>query len=261
VPETHQINGKHILITGASSGIGKAAAIRLANLGAIVILVARREDLLIELSEQICKSGSKAHYYAVDLTVTDEIDKLTEKVLEEFGTIDILINNAGRSIRRPITESLDRFHDFGRCMDINYFAAVRLIRNLLPAMKASGEGHIINSSTWGTQLPAGGFGPYNASKIALDCISNTLRMEMRDKGICVTQIHFPLVHTAMSGATESFKKLPGMSTEQASDWIIKAIEKKPREVLDLKTRVARWLYFMFPNFVEKVSMSSPFSIK
>jgi len=219
---------KTILITGASSGIGKAAALKLARKGATVILVARREELLKEVVGEIHLAGGTAHWYAGDLS--------------------------------KIEESLERYHDFERCMDINYFAPVRLIRNLLPALKRSKSGHIINSTTWGTLLPVVGFGPYNASKIALDSMANSLRMEMETKGISVTQIHFPLVHTAMSGATKSFRKLPGMTPEQAGEWIVTAVKKKPRAIMDMKTRVASGVYFCFPSTVEKISRMLPFSI-
>jgi len=258
--ETNTLTNKKIIITGASSGIGKAAAINLAKQGASLIIVSRREELLQEVAKEITAFGGSVQWYTADLSKLEQIDELTSTILSKNETIDILINNAGRSIRRPIEDSLERFHDFERCMTINYFAPVRLVRNLLPTLQRSGNGHIINSSTWGTLLPAAGFGPYNASKIALDNFSNTLRMEMKDKGISVTQIHFPLVHTKMSSATESFKKLPGMSTEQAANWIAEAIEKKPREVMNTQTRLARFLYFIFPRFVEKKSLSSPFSI-
>jgi len=258
--ESKTLTNKKIIITGASSGIGKAAAINLAKQGASLILVSRREDLLQEVADEISSLGGSVQWYTADLSNLEQIDKLTSTILSKNETIDILINNAGRSIRRPMVESLERFHDFERCMTINYFAPVRLVRNLLPALQHAANGHIINSSTWGTLLPASGFGPYNASKIALDNFSNTLRMEMKDKGISVTQIHFPLVHTKMSSATESFKKLPGMSTEQAANWIAEAIKKKPREIMNTQTRIARFLYFIFPKFVEKKSLSSPFSI-
>ncbi len=252
---------KTIVITGASSGIGKAAAIQLAKKGATVILVARREALLKDVAGEINAAGGTAHWYVGDLSQIETIDQLTEAILAEHPVIDVLVNNAGRSIRRPMEKSLDRYHDFQRCMDINYFAPVRLIRNFLPALTCSPSGHIINSTTWGTLLPAAGFGPYNASKIALDTMANTLRMEMEDQGISVTQIHFPLVHTAMSDATASFKKLPGLTPEEAGGWIVKAVQQKPRAIMDMKTRISSGLYFCFPSVVEKVSKFSPFSVK
>lgn len=254
------LKNKKILITGASSGIGRASALALSAQGAHVILIARREELLIEVANEIRAQGGVAEWFSADLSSLDEVDRVSAEILSRHKEIDVLFNNAGRSIRRPIMDSLERFHDFERCMTINYFAAVRFIRNFVPALTASGDGQIINSSTWGTLLAAGGFGPYNASKIALDMIANTLRLEMHDKGLSVTQIHFPLVHTAMSGATESFKKLPGMSADQAADWVVKAVVKKPREVMDAKTRFARWLYFLFPKLLERISRSSPFSV-
>lgn len=257
---TQSFKNKKIIVTGSSSGIGKATAINLAKQGAFIILVARREELLTEVASEISSFGGQAQWYTADLSSIEAIDRLTETILAEHERVDILVNNAGRSIRRPMQQSLERFHDFERCMAINYFAPVRLIRNLLPALLKSQNGHIINSSTWGTLLPAGGFGPYNASKIALDTIANTLRLELEDQGLAVTQIHFPLVHTDMSGATESFKKLPGMSTDQAAQWVASAIEKRPRAVMDTKTRIARFLYFFFPRVVERLSRSSPFSV-
>jgi NAD(P)-dependent dehydrogenase (short-subunit alcohol dehydrogenase family) len=256
---TQPFANKTIIITGASSGIGKAAALALAKQGAVIILIARREALLQDVAEEITSFGGKASWYAADLSSIEDIDALSARVLAENPRIDVLVNNAGRSIRRPMADSLERFHDFERCMDINYFAPLRLVRNLLPTLVQS-QGHIINSSTWGTLLPATGFGAYNASKVALDTFANTLRMEMVEQGVAVTQIHFPLVHTDMSGATESFKKLPGMTVEQAAEWVAKAVKNKPRAFMDTKTRIARCLYFFFPRFVEKMSRSSPFSV-
>lgn len=257
---TAALANKKIVITGASSGIGEASARALAALGAHVILVARREELLISVTDEIRRSGGTAEWFAADLSCLDDVDRVSDEILSRHDTIDVLFNNAGRSIRRPMLESLERFHDFERCMTINYFAAVRLIRNFMPSLQKTGGGQIINSSTWGTLLAAGGFGPYNASKVALDMVANTLRLETSEQGIFVTQIHFPLVHTAMSGATSSFKKLPGMSSQQAAEWVIIAVLKKPREIMDAKTRLARWLYFLFPRFLERISKNSPFSV-
>lgn len=254
-----QLYNKKIIITGASSGIGKATALKLASQGAFVLLVARRENLLQAVTDDITASGGQAQAYVADLSNTDEIDGLSERILKDHPAIDVLFNNAGRSIRRPMTDSLDRYHDFERCMTINYFSPVRLIRNFLPALLESGHGQIINSSTWGTLLPAARFGPYNGSKIALDKISNTLRIELQDRGLAVTQIHYPLVHTEMSSATQSFQKLPGMSAEQAAEWVLKAIRKRPTEVMDIRTRFGRMLYFFVPKLVEKIARSSPFS--
>lgn len=251
---------KKIIVTGASSGIGKASAIKLAELGAFVILVARRQHLLQELADQIISDGGQAQAYAADLSDKDEIDALSQRILKDHPVIDVLFNNAGRSIRRPMSDSLERYHDFERCMTINYFSPVRLIRNFLPSLLESGQGHIINSSTWGTLLPAARFGPYNGSKIALDKISNTLRIEMEDRGLAVTSVHYPLVHTDMSRATKSFEKLPGMTTEEAADWVVKAILKRPKEVMDLRTRFGRMLYFFVPRLVERIARSSPFSV-
>jgi len=255
-----ELDNKKIIITGASSGIGKATALKLAEHGAFVLLVARRENLLETLAEEIMSNGGQAQAFAADLSVTEEIDGLSERILSDHPNIDVLFNNAGRSIRRPMVDSLDRYHDFERCMAINYFSPVRLIRNFLPALLDSGHGHIINSSTWGTLLPSAGFGPYNASKIALDKVSDTLRIELQDRGLAVTRIHYPLVHTKMSSATQSFQKLPGMSTEQAADWVLKAIRLRPKEIMDRRTRIGRILYFFMPKRIEKIALSSPFSV-
>lgn len=254
------IQGKKIIITGASSGIGKSAAIQLAQKGAEVILVARRQEQLNEVVEAISNMGGKAHAYTADLSNLDAIDDLADKILLAHSKIDVLVNNAGRSIRRPLTESLDRYHDFERCMAINYYAPIRLIRKFLPSMVEANDGHIINSSTWGTLLPVSGFGAYNASKAALDSLADGMRMELEKDGIAITQIHFPLVHTKMSAATKQFQKLPGLTAEQAGSWIVKAVAKKPSVMFDNKTRIGRNFNFCFPKFAEKISRSLPFSV-
>lgn len=254
------LSGKKIVITGASSGIGEAAALQLAALGAMVILVARREDKLNAVVETIKHAGGQAYAYSADLSDLSLVDELGEKILADHSTIDVLINNAGHSIRRPFTDSLERYHDFERCMTLNYFSPLRLTRKLLPAMIDAKQGHIVNSSTWGTLLPVTGFGPYNASKASLDSIAESMRAELREKGITITQIHFPLVHTAMSAATEQFQKLPGMTSQEAGQWVVRAVTHRPAKIMDLKTKIAKWLYLLFPRTAEACSKRLPFSV-
>lgn len=256
----NRTKGKTVVITGASSGIGRAAAIQLAKAGAKVLLVARRQDALNDVVDIIKHAGGQAQAYTADLSDLEAVDQLGEKILHEHSKVDVLVNNAGRSIRRPLVDSLERYHDFERCMQLNYYSPMRLTRKLLPAMIDAGEGHIINSSTWGTMLPVAGFGPYNASKAALDSIAECMRVELKDKGISITQVHFPLVHTPMSNATETFKKLPGMSPEEAAEWIVRAVEERPPVIIDAKTRLGRGIYYYFPRISEAVSRRLPFSV-
>ena len=258
--DVSKFQGKKIVITGSSSGIGKAAAFQLAELGAKVILLARREEELKAAESEIRANGGIAHAYSVDLSDVEMVDQVCERIIAEHGTIDVLVNNAGRSIRRPFMDSLERFHDFERCMQINYYSPMRLTRKLLPEMIKAGDGHVINSSTWGTFFPVTGFGPYNASKAALDSIAECMRNELREQGIAITQIHFPLVHTAMSAATKKYQKIPGLSPDEAAAWIVKAVEKRPEKIYDLKTTVGKWFYLGLPRTAEKFAARLPFSL-
>ncbi|MFI5781885.1 SDR family NAD(P)-dependent oxidoreductase [Nocardia sp. NPDC051570] len=227
-----QIAGKRILITGASSGIGAAAAVAAAAAGARVVLVARREPELAKVCDEIRATGGTASYRACDLTDDGDIDRLLQWVAEEFGSVDVLVNNAGRSIRRPITKSFDRMHDFRRTMGINYFGPVQLCLGLLPRMVESGSGHIVNVGTW--TVPAGTsprFSAYHSSKMALTGFGQCLDAELSGCGIAVTTIQYPLVHTAMSAPTPEFQRLPGLSPEQAAEWILTAIQRRPVQVI------------------------------
>lgn len=159
------VAGKRILLTGASSGIGEAAAEKFAAKGATVIAVARRQELLDDLVGRISAKGGDARAHAVDLSDLDAIDELVATVERDLGGVDILINNAGRSIRRPLAESLDRWHDVERTMTLNYYSPLRLIRGLAPGMRERRDGHIINVATWGVMNESSPlFAVYNASK-------------------------------------------------------------------------------------------------
>lgn len=251
------ISGKRILITGASSGIGRAAAIQLAQQGARLILVARRGAELKEVVDEIRAQGGSAARYAVDLNDFDALDVLAAKVLDEHGGVDVLVNNAGRSIRRPITESLERFHDFERCMRLNYFSAVRLTLKLLPHMLERGDGHIINILTWGTLMPSPRFAAYVGSKCALDGFSKSLAAELPDQGVAVTAIHYPIVRTPMIAPTRHYQKLPGMSAEQAGAWIVKAVKKRPARIAPGYALMAGLHSYVFPKLAQRVANRFP----
>jgi NAD(P)-dependent dehydrogenase (short-subunit alcohol dehydrogenase family) len=226
--ETFEIKGKRVLLTGASSGIGEAAAEKLASRGATVVVVARRQELLNELVTRITDAGGHARAYARDLSDLDAIDELVATVEAEFGGIDILVNNAGRSIRRPLEESLERWHDVERTMILNYYGPLRLIRGLAPGMLDRGDGHIINVSTWGVKTESPPlFGVYNASKAALSSISRIIETEWSDRGVNSTTLYYPLVKTPMIAPTRAYDGLPGLSADEAAGWIITAARHRP----------------------------------
>ena len=226
--ETIDLAGKRILLTGASSGIGEAAAEKLARRGATVIVVARRQELLDALVERITEAGGTARAHACDLSDLDAIDALVDTVTAEFGGVDILVNNAGRSIRRPLTESLDRWHDVERTMTLNYYGPLRLIRGLAPGMLERGDGHIINVSTWGVKTESPPlFGVNNASKAALSSISRIIETEWGDRGVHCTTLYYPLVKTPMIAPTRAYDGLPGLSASEAAGWIITAARHRP----------------------------------
>src|SRR4030088_2633374 len=189
------VNGKTVLITGASSGIGKAAAFKIAKAGGIPILVARSADKLEETKKQIEDNGGTAYAYTADLGDTDSIDALVERVLANHAAVDILVNNAGRSIRRSIAQSYDRFHDFERTIQLNYLGTIKLIMGLLPHMRDRKFGHIVNVSSIGVQTSPPRFSAYVASKAALDAWTRVASSEVIGDNITFTTIHMPLVRT------------------------------------------------------------------
>lgn len=226
--EIVDLAGKRILLTGASSGIGEAAAEKLARRGATVIVVARRQELLDELVTRITDAGGTARAHACDLSDLDAIDALVDTVTAEFGGVDILVNNAGRSIRRPLEESLERWHDVERTMTLNYYGPLRLIRGLAPGMLERGDGHIINVSTWGVKTESPPlFGAYNASKAALSSISRIIETEWGDRGVHCTTLYYPLVKTPMIAPTRAYDGLPGLSAGEAAGWIVTAARHRP----------------------------------
>jgi NAD(P)-dependent dehydrogenase (short-subunit alcohol dehydrogenase family) len=245
--------GKRILLTGASSGIGEAAAEKFARRGAQVVVVARRQDLLDALVERITSAGGTARARACDLTDLDAVDDLVAEMERDLGGIDILINNAGKSIRRPLAESLDRWHDVERTMALNYFSPLRLIRGLAPGMIERGDGHIINVATWGVFSEASPlFGVYNASKAALSAVSRVVETEWAAQGVHSTTLYYPLVKTPMIAPTRAFDGLPGLSADEAATWMIDAARNRPVRIAPRMAVTARAVDSVAPNWVNAV---------
>ena len=222
------LDGKRVLLTGASSGIGEAGAALFARHGATVVAVARRQDLLDALVDRIRAAGGEATAIPCDLSDMDAIDALVADVDQRTGGIDILINNAARSIRRPLAQSLERWHDVERVMALNYYGPLRLIRGLAPGMLERGDGHIINVSTWGVMSEASPmFGVYNASKAALGTIGRVVETEWGRKGVHSTTLYYPLVATPMIEPTKAYDGMPALSAEEAAEWMVTAARTRP----------------------------------
>jgi NAD(P)-dependent dehydrogenase (short-subunit alcohol dehydrogenase family) len=244
------VGGKVALITGASSGIGRASALKLGAAGARVILVARNAERLEEVRSHVEREGGTATAIPADLTDAESVARLCRAVEEQFGAVDVLVNNAGRSIRRSLAISSDRFHDFERTMEINYFGAVRLILGLLPAMRARGEGHIVNVSSIGVQVGPPRFAAYVASKAALDGFSRCAAPELMGDGIDVTTIYMPLVKTDMIAPTRLYDSFSVITAAQAADMICDAIVSRPRRVSTLTGVMGQINSSIFPRFYD-----------
>ncbi|OBJ11668.1 SDR family oxidoreductase [Mycobacterium colombiense] len=245
-----ELAGKRILLTGASSGIGEAAAEQFARADATVVVVARRQDLLDALAERITTAGGEALSIPCDVSDMDAVDALVADVEKRLGGIDILINNAGRSIRRPLAESLERWHDVERTMVLNYYAPLRLIRGLAPGMIERGDGHIINVSTWGVLSEASPlFAVYNASKAALSTVSRVVETEWGDKGVHSTTLYYPLVATPMIAPTKAYQGMPALTSEEAGEWMITAARTRPVRIAPRMAIAAKALDTFGPRWV------------
>jgi NAD(P)-dependent dehydrogenase (short-subunit alcohol dehydrogenase family) len=247
------VGGRVVLVTGASSGIGRAAARRIAAAGGVVVLVARGREGLEETRAEIAAAGGEAHVHPCDLTDLDEVARMAAEVLDARGRVDVLVNNAGRSIRRSIDQSYDRMHDFQRTMQLNYFGAVRLVLALLPGMRARRCGHVVNVSSAGVQLGAPRFAAYVASKAALDAFSRCLAPEVAGDGVRLTTLHMPLVRTPMLAPTPMYRVFPALTPEQAGDLVCSAIARRPRRLAPSYGSLVELAYAVSPGSVERVA--------
>jgi thioester reductase-like protein len=247
------LDGRRVVITGASSGIGRAAALKIAAEGGVPLLVARRAAELEEVRAEIQAAGGQAYVYPCDLTDGESVDKTVTAMLEEQPGIDMLVNNAGRSIRRSIRLSYDRFHDYERAMAINYFGAVRLVLALLPHMTARRFGHIVNVSSIGVQGIAPRFSAYVASKAAFDYFSKIAATETHGAGITFTTVHMPLVRTPMIRPTKIYDAFPARTPDQAADMIVDALRHRPKHIGTPTGLMIQIAYTLAPGLVDALA--------
>ncbi|MBK8067483.1 MAG: SDR family oxidoreductase [Rhodanobacteraceae bacterium] len=256
-----RVKDKVVLITGGSSGIGLATAKKVAAAGAKTLICARGLEDLEKAKAEIEgeTKGAQVFVYQADLADLASADDLVKRVLADHGSVDVLINNAGRSIRRSIELSYDRFHDFERTMQLNYFGSLRLVMGLLPSMTERRRGHVINISSIGVLTNAPRFSAYVASKAALDAFSRCAASEFSDKNIHFTIINMPLVKTPMIGPTKIYDNVPTLTPDEAGDMVVKAIIERPHRVATRLGIFAEMLHLMAPK-VYQVVLNTAFQL-
>ncbi len=252
-----QVRNKVVVITGGSSGIGLAAAHKIAAAGAKTIIVARDPEKLAEAAKAIGAVSRSVFTYTADIADEAQCAALVKKILADHGRIDILINNAGRSIRRAIENSYDRLHDFERTMALNYFGSLRLTLGLLPTMAQQKSGHVINISSIGVLTNAPRFSAYVASKAALDAFTRCAASEFADVGVSFTTINMPLVRTPMIAPTKIYSNVPTLAPEEAADLIVQAIVYKPNRIATRLGVFGEVLHALLPR-VAQIIMNTSF---
>jgi NAD(P)-dependent dehydrogenase (short-subunit alcohol dehydrogenase family) len=243
-------SGRRIVVTGASSGIGRAFALQAAEAGAQMVLVARRAEELERVAEECVQRGGRARVRAADLADPAASRRLAETILREDGPVDVLVNNAGSSIRRPVLDY--KPEDVERLVGVNYLGPMALTLALLPSMVERGGGHVVQVSTIGTQTGAPNFASYVASKAAADHFVRTLRLELGGRGIAVTTIHMPLVRTPMLAPSRIYEMFPALTVETAARRIGQAVVRRPIRVAPRWTTALEILHAVAPGFLQWV---------
>jgi NAD(P)-dependent dehydrogenase (short-subunit alcohol dehydrogenase family) len=251
------VGGKVVLITGGSSGIGLAAAMKCAEAGAITVVCGRDQEKLDEAQKLVADAGHKLITFSVDLADMVDCDRMCKWLVETYGGVDFLVNNAGRSIRRGIENSFERFHDVERTMQLNYFGAVRVTMGLLPEMMKKKKGHVVNISSIGVLTNAPRFSSYVASKAALDAWTRCASSEFADLGITFTTINMPLVRTPMIAPTALYNNVPTLSPEEAGDMVCKAMIYKPVRIATRLGIAGQILHALLPR-VMQIGMNTSF---
>jgi short-subunit dehydrogenase len=250
------IKGKRVVITGASSGIGLETALRVGEAGGEAILVARTREKLEEVAEQIRSKGGTAHVHPADLAELEDIERLAQEILDAHGGVDVLVNNAGRSIRRSVARSYDRFHDYERTMQLNYFGALKLILAFLPGMRERKDGHVINVSSIGVQTNTPRFSAYVASKSALDAFSRCAAPECVADNVKFTTVYMPLVRTPMIAPTDIYKAFPTLTPDEAAEMLTDAMIDKPKRKASRLGTFGEVLYALSPSTVDIILNSA-----
>jgi short-subunit dehydrogenase len=246
------VKDKRVLITGASSGIGLETALKVGEAGGVVLLVSRTREKLEEVAKQVEEQGGTAHVHPADLSDLEDVDRLAAEVLEQHGGVDVLVNNAGRSIRRSVERSYDRFHDFERTMQLNYFGALKLILAFMPGMRERKSGHIINVSSIGVQTNTPRFSAYVASKSALDAFSRCTAPEVVADNVKFTTVYMPLVRTPMIAPTDIYKAFPTLTPDEAALMLCDAMIDKPKRMASRLGTFGEILYSISPKTVDIV---------
>lgn len=247
------VAGRTVLVTGASSGIGRELSLMLGRAGATVLLLARRQAALEQVRSEIADAGGSASTHPADLASPPDVERVTKEILAAYGGVDIIVNNAGRSIRRPVSAAYDRMHDYRRTMDVNYFGPVQLTLALLPALSRTGRGHVLNVSSIGLQAHMARFTAYNASKAAFDAFSRSLTSEVHPAGVRLTTVFMPLVRSPMSAPTKAFNQLPALTPAQAAEFICRAIVHQPTRQSTALGTVAEVMAVLTPRVLGAIT--------
>jgi thioester reductase-like protein/NADP-dependent 3-hydroxy acid dehydrogenase YdfG len=244
--------GKHVIITGASSGIGRASAIAVAERGATVFALARSGQALDHLIEGIRESGGQAYAFTCDVTDSSSVEHTVKDILGRFGHVDYLVNNAGRSIRRSVVNSTDRLHDYERVMAVNYFGAVRMVLALLPHWRERRFGHVVNVSSAGTQARSPKYSSYIPTKAALDAFADVVGTETLSDHITFTNVHMPLVRTPMIAPSRRLNPMPPISAEHAAAMVVRALVEKPTRIDSPLGTIAEAGNYFTPKLARRV---------
>lgn len=246
------VRGRVVVITGASSGIGEVVAHRVARAGGNVMLVSRTRSKLEQMRDEIIDAGGDADVFPADLADIDDCERVIKEIIEKHGQVDILVNNAGRSIRRSVANSYDRFHDFERTMQLNYFGALKMILGVLPGMRERKYGRIINVSSIGAQAYPPRFSAYVASKTALDSFSRCIQPEVIGDGVHLTTVYMPLVKTPMTAPTTIYKAFPMITPREASDLVVKGMIGTPRRISTPLGATGEVIHAVAPSFADRI---------
>jgi thioester reductase-like protein/short-subunit dehydrogenase involved in D-alanine esterification of teichoic acids len=264
--------GRHVIITGASSGIGRASAIAVAERGATVFALARNAEALDDLIAEIRESGGDAHAFTCDVTDSASVEHTVKDILGQFGHVDYLVNNAGRSIRRSVSASTDRLHDYERVMAVNYFGSVRMVLALLPHWRERRFGHVVNVSSAGVQASSPKYSAYIPSKAALDAFAEVVGTETLSDHITFTSIHMPLVQTPMIAPSRRLNPVPPITADHAAAMVVRGLVDKPARIdtpmgtladvghyftPGLSRRVLHQLYLGYPDSAAARGVATP----